>query len=116
MKLLVVDDDPMIREVCRVMLNSLGHSVTLSKNGAEAMELFADNSFDLVLSDRMMPEVDGITLLNWIKSISDVPCVLMTADSDQFGEANYSVLKKPFTQAALKVVLDSVDSLVIVNK
>ena len=108
MKLLVVDDDPMIREVCRVMLQSLGHTVTLSKNGAEAMELFTSDCFDLVLSDSMMPETDGITLLNWIKSFSDVPCVLMTADSEQFGDVNYSVLKKPFTQAALKVVLDTV--------
>lgn len=108
MKLLVVDDDAMIREVCRVMLNSLGHTVTLSTNGLEAMEIFSSDCFDLVLTDQMMPEVDGITLLNWIRSFSDIPCVLMTADSEQFGEGKYSVLKKPFTQAALKVVLDGV--------
>lgn len=115
MKLLVVDDDPMIREVCRVMLQSLGHSVTLTENGAKAMEIFSSDHFDIVLSDRMMPEVDGISLISWIKQNSATPCVLMTADTEQFETGEFSVLRKPFTQSALKVVLDSIDSFIIAS-
>ena len=58
---LVVDDEPVIREVLSVILTGKGYEVALAANGSEALEAAAKQHFDLVVSDVLMPSMDGIT-------------------------------------------------------
>jgi CheY-like chemotaxis protein len=67
-KILLVDDDPLIRRVLTVALESAGHEVVGARDGREALAIFdADPSFDLVLTDIQMPEVDGLTVIQQLK-------------------------------------------------
>ena len=61
--ILVVDDEPDIRELVRDILEDEGHQVSVAENGESARTLFARDTPDLVLLDIWMPDVDGITLL-----------------------------------------------------
>ena len=61
-KILVVDDEEPIREVVSTLLEAQGYSCTTADNGRRALEAFRKDSFDLVLSDIVMPEMDGIEL------------------------------------------------------
>ncbi len=57
---LLVEDSPINQTVLRGILLQLGHTVTLARNGAEAVQVCAEHSFDVVLMDIQMPEVDGL--------------------------------------------------------
>jgi len=59
LSILVVEDNPVNRHLVKVLLGKLGHSVTLAADGKEALELFSQQRFDLVLMDIQMPEMDG---------------------------------------------------------
>ena len=59
-KILVVDDDPSIREILSIQLARLGYDVTTAADGLEAVELFKKSAFDAVLLDLMMPRMDGL--------------------------------------------------------
>ena len=61
--ILVVDDEEAIREVVSTLLDSQGYQCTVRGNGRLALEAFGNDSFDLVLSDIVMPEMDGLKLL-----------------------------------------------------
>ena len=78
--LLVVDDEPGFRTLLREILEEAGHAVTEARDGAEALAFVEKGSFDLVLTDRLMPRVDGIELLRRLKSRpSPPPVVVLTA-------------------------------------
>jgi two-component system chemotaxis response regulator CheY len=59
-KVLVIDDDPLFREIAREMLTQVGHTVTLADDGAKAILLPAEPTPDLAVVDMLMPERDGI--------------------------------------------------------
>ena len=80
MKILVVDDDVSIREIIGAGLSERGFSVEIAADGAEALEKIERDLFDLVLTDLMMPQMDGIELINKIKELQpDLLILLMTA-------------------------------------
>ncbi len=82
-KVLVVDDEVMVRDVLREYLAGDGHQVTVAKDGREALEFFKQKKFDLVITDRAMPEMNGDQLANAIKKISPkTPVIMLTG----FGE------------------------------
>ena len=66
-KLLVVDDEPKIREVIREYAEFNGYEVTEAEDGMSAVGLCKLNKYDLVILDIMMPKVDGITVLKTIR-------------------------------------------------
>jgi two-component system NtrC family sensor kinase len=66
-RLLIVDDEPGIRDVLEVVLSGSGYAVSTANNGAEAMNLIGANKFDLVISDMCMPEMDGEKLYEAIR-------------------------------------------------
>ena len=77
---LVVDDDPAVRESCVEVLAAGGAIVTCAENGKEALELIRGRHFDLVLSDVVMPEMDGYELLLATRELRpETHVVLMTA-------------------------------------
>ncbi|GAB2603425.1 response regulator transcription factor [Pseudactinotalea suaedae] len=80
---LVVDDEPMVREVVARYLALDGHHVHEAGDGAAARDLLAREHVDLVVLDVMLPELDGLTLLRQIRSQGDVPVVLLTARGEE---------------------------------
>ena len=81
--ILVVDDDPDIRGLLRVLFDRRGFSVLEAGDGQEALRAFFDQRPDLVVLDVQMPVLDGWTTLERIRELSDVPVVMLTAKATE---------------------------------
>lgn len=82
-KVLVVDDDPEVRQVLREFLSSRGYDVTTASGGAEAVAIVETTKPDLVLLDVAMPDMDGVETLKRIVAIEPALAVIMvTANAD----------------------------------
>ena len=80
-KLLIVDDDPMVRQVLVEMLKNDGHAISTAADGADALEMVHREKFDLVISDVWMPRLNGLELLSELHGMAEAPAVIiMTAD------------------------------------
>lgn len=106
--ILVVEDEPMVAETLRLVLELQRHKVDLASSGAEALALFKAADYDLVLTDLSMPAMDGLQLAQSIKRLSPVcPVILITAHADTLGASlgKFSkvdlVLGKPLTMTTL---------------
>ena len=116
MRLLLVEDDPVIGEATQLHLQRHGHSVAWVTDGLEAWELFgsADPGFDVVLSDVVLPGLDGVTLTRRIREAGATPVVLVSARTDavdvvgglEAGADDY--VTKPFDVQVLLARLRSV--------
>jgi signal transduction histidine kinase len=113
LNVLIVDDEPRILEVVSAYLRCDGHSVSTAASGREALEKFQRNQFDLVVLDRVMPEMSGDQTARFIKQMRhDIPVIMLTG----FGaliEVSGSqpapvdvVLDKPVTLDALRQTID----------
>jgi two-component system, OmpR family, response regulator MtrA len=80
--LLLVEDDPSIREVATLGLEQAGFRVTASGDGQEALDRFGQGSFDLVVLDVMLPSLDGLEVCKRIRSESRTPIVMLSARGD----------------------------------
>ena len=67
-RILVVDDEPQIVELLQIYLEMQGHKVTGAYDGAQALKLWKQDKFDMVLTDIMMPQVDGYDLVEKIRN------------------------------------------------
>jgi len=108
---LVVDDADYFRDLFSVILARLGLSVVTAGNGLEALDALQTHQPDLILTDLMMPIMDGYRLLENIRKDSryeDVPVIVCSAlaesrsDPDLLSRGANSVLLKPFTKADLE--------------
>ena len=93
-KVLVVDDNAVNRKVFRNLLKETQIQVTDAEGGAECLELVQENHFDLIFLDHMMPEMDGVETLHYIKELSDFPCqntpiVVLTANAVSGAKEKY---------------------------
>lgn len=83
-RILVVDDDTHIRELCRIYLENAGWSVVEAENGLEVQGILAHTSVDLVVLDLMLPGIDGFEVINRIRQERVwVPIILLTAIGDE---------------------------------
>jgi DNA-binding response OmpR family regulator len=114
-RVLVVDDDPTVSDVVRRYLERAGFAVTLSADGADALEVFDRQRPDLVVLDLMLPGVDGLEVCRRMRSRApDVPVVMLTAlgeEADrvaglQLGADDY--VTKPFSPRELALRVQSV--------
>jgi DNA-binding response OmpR family regulator len=78
-RILVVDDEPMVREVLVTYLEREGYTVDQAADGKAALELAASAKPDLIVLDVMLPEVDGFAVLTRLRQTSSVPVILVTA-------------------------------------
>ena len=86
--ILCVDDNEQSLSVRKVMLETRGYRVIPCSDGALALETFRKGGVDLVLTDLVMPEMDGIELINHIKTISpETPAILFSGKIGAFGRA-----------------------------
>jgi two-component system response regulator ResD len=82
-KVLVVDDEPMVRDVLARYLEADGFDVETAADGTEALEVAAAASPDLVLLDLMLPRIDGLEVMRRLRERSDTPVVLLTAKGEE---------------------------------
>lgn len=80
--ILVAEDEAPLADLLRLSLEAAGHQVTLAHDGQEALRLFEQGGFDLVILDVMMPGMDGFAVCAEIRRRSDVPIIMLTALSD----------------------------------
>ena len=83
-KVLIVDDDENICEVIDMYLKSSGYNTKIASNGKEAQELYLSYNPDIVLLDVMIPYIDGIDVLKWIRKQKETPVIMITAKGDTF--------------------------------
>jgi signal transduction histidine kinase len=110
LRILVVEDEPLVREVICVYLDEDKHEVVTAANGREGLEKFkAGGTFDLVMTDRAMPEMNGDQLAAEIKKLKpDQHVILLTGFGDLMAGSGEQppgvdlVVSKPFTLAALR--------------
>jgi two-component system response regulator MtrA len=81
-RILLVEDDPSIREITAIGLTAAGFAVTSAVDGVEGLERFRSDPFDLVLLDVMLPRLDGYEVCRQIRRTSTVPVVMLTARAD----------------------------------
>ena len=80
---LVVDDEPIVREVVIRYLEREGHTTLETGHGDRARELLEQQTPDLVVLDVMLPGMDGLELCRWIRARSDLPVILLTARGEE---------------------------------
>ena len=114
--ILIADDDRASRKLLRRLLEQDGHSVRAAADGAEALELFAEEAIDIVLLDIVMPELDGISVLERLKETPDgshVPVIMISAVDEiesvvrciEAGADDY--LPKPFNPVILRARINA---------
>ena len=80
---LVVDDEPMVREVVARYLELDGHLVHEASDGTEALRWLETNQPDLIVLDVMLPGTDGLAILRRVRETADIPVILLTARTDE---------------------------------
>jgi putative two-component system response regulator len=112
-KILVIDDDAVVRDVIGEMLAVGGYEVVTAATAAEALELFVDEEVELVVSDIVMPDLSGLELLDAMRlHRPSLPIVLVTGANtrDNLSEALTrgadGLVAKPFTQAELQEAVE----------
>jgi len=101
-RILLVEDDPSIREITALGLRNAGFQVEVAGDGQEGLDRFGAGTYDLVLLDVMLPRLDGLEVCRAIRRSSTVPVVMLTARADtidvvvglEAGADDY--VKKPF--------------------
>ncbi len=113
-RILVVDDEPMVREVLVTYLEREGYTVDQATDGKAALELAVSAKPDLIVLDVMLPEVDGFAVLTRLRQTSSVPVILVTARTAEpdrivgleLGADDYVV--KPFSPREVVALVRSV--------
>ncbi len=113
-KILVVDDEPSIREMLEIYLQREGYEVTCASNGQDALTCCKKQFYDLVVADIKMPKMDGISLLHEVKAISPATVFIMITAFGSFETAKesmdddaYDYITKPFDVEEIKKKIDT---------
>ena len=112
-RILIVDDEPSLREFLAILLRKAGHEIALAESGATALEMFEDGSFDLVITDLKMPgKVDGIQVLQQVREIdAGVQVIVITAFAttetaiEAMKLGAYDYVTKPFKVDEIQVLV-----------
>jgi DNA-binding response OmpR family regulator len=82
-RILIVDDDPDLLSVCTVGLTALGHQVWTAQTGAEGLDQAAIRAPEVIVLDLGLPDLDGLAVCRRIRTWSDVPIVVLSADGSE---------------------------------
>lgn len=106
-KILIIEDEKNISEIVAKYLEKEGYNTLIANDGIEGLALFRDSNPDLVISDIMMPTIDGFEVLREIRLISDVPVIMLTAKQEEvdrlkgFENGADDYVTKPFSPKEL---------------
>ena len=106
-KILIVEDDLAIQALLHDFIQEAGYEVVLASDGVEALSLFSEQDFDLILLDIMLPKIDGYGVCEVMRKKSDVPIVMLTAlggEQNQIKGLDLQVddyITKPFSMPIL---------------
>ncbi len=111
-RILTVDDDPMNNKIiAHIMKDEPIYEIISASGGTEALEILTEQSFDLIMLDVKMPEMDGLEVLKRIREKTDTPVVLMTGDKELKASTEFAALScddyitKPFLPLLIKEVV-----------
>lgn len=82
-RILLVDDEPAVQTLLAYPLRKDGYDVVSATDGRQALDRFAEERFDLVVLDLMLPKIDGIEVCRRLRSRSQVPIIMLTAKDDE---------------------------------
>jgi two-component system chemotaxis response regulator CheY len=111
-RVLVIDDDPSVRQVVRFLLAAFGYESHPAADGPSGLAQFVKGGWDLVITDLEMPEMSGWHVIEAIRQRdATMPILIITAFSDpgvlqQASEWGITVVAKPFAMATLKVAVE----------
>jgi CheY-like chemotaxis protein len=112
--ILVTDDDPHVRTLCRRILEATGCTATEARNGTEALHAIGDAFFEIMLMDLSMPDTDGFELLRAVRAevpqlkiivMSGFMCGTLLSAARLSGAA--AILTKPFEPRVLRYIVDN---------
>ncbi|WP_314559033.1 response regulator transcription factor [uncultured Parvimonas sp.] len=113
MRILVVEDDQIIREGISEYLSEFGYDIVQAKDGQEALLNFDRYEINLVILDIQIPSLNGLEVLKEIRKKSELPVLMLTAFNDEeykinaFSSLADGYMEKPFSLPVLKVRIDS---------
>jgi CheY-like chemotaxis protein len=117
-RILLIDDDAALRSLLSLTLTHFGHTVIEARHGKEGLRLFPHARADLVLTDLMMPEMEGIELMMELRKKQPPVKVIVMSGGGRYGAAEYlrmvtmmgaaKVLTKPFSQETLLAAIQEV--------
>ncbi|MCM1437703.1 MAG: response regulator transcription factor [Roseburia sp.] len=84
MRVLIVDDEDMIRNVLKEYVEFEGNEAFEAADGMEAVKMCRDNDFDVILMDVMMPRLDGFSAVKEIKKVKDIPVIMLSARGEEY--------------------------------
>ncbi len=105
--ILIVEDDMDIQELLQNFLQEVGYCVTIAGDGVEALSIFSETQFDLILLDIMLPKIDGFSVCELIRAKSQIPIIMLTAlnsEEEQIRGLDLQVddyITKPFSMPIL---------------
>ena len=112
--ILVVDDEARIRSIIKKYAEFEGHTVTEAGDGMEAVRLCRKQSFDIVIMDIMMPELDGFSACREIRKLSDTPIIMLSARGEEYDKINGfeigidDYVVKPFSAKELMLRIEAI--------
>lgn len=87
-RIFIVEDERRIARFLQIELEHEGYETATEENGLRAFERIAQEEYDLVLLDIMLPEMDGMTICRKVREISDIPIIMLTARDDVEDKVN----------------------------
>ena len=115
--ILVVDDEPEIRELLTIILESCGHRVVSAQNGFDALKVMADTDVEVVLTDLLMPERDGLEFITDLRKKYPQVRIVAMSGGGHIGQEAYLriakgfgahfLLEKPFDQAHILSAIEA---------
>ena len=113
MKILITEDDAIIREGICAYLSEFGYEIIEARDGREALSKFESNKINLVILDIQIPFINGLDVLRKIREKSNLPVLILTAFSDEefkitaFSNLADGYIEKPFSLPVLKARIDA---------
>jgi DNA-binding NtrC family response regulator len=120
--ILIVDDEPGIRELLSIMLESSGHSVVTAEDGIVAPKIMATRQFDVVITDLLMPERDGLEFITEVRKKHPAVKIIAMSGGGHIARDAYLriaktfgahyLLEKPFNQSSVLGAIEAVQKAV----
>lgn len=117
MRVLLIDDEQMVRKIVRKMLERSGHEVTEAENGRLGLDQLKTGTFDLVITDIIMPEMEGVETLMTVREQYPSVKVIAMSGGGRTGNIDFlsaaeklgasAILHKPFTLGSLTTAIET---------